>query len=68
MSTLKYRDLVKMHDEELKEELERLYGELIQERGVSASGGAPTNPSSIRQIKKDIARIKTVQRERTLGG
>ncbi|HDM35918.1 MAG TPA: 50S ribosomal protein L29 [Candidatus Syntrophoarchaeum butanivorans] len=65
MSTLRYRDLIKMRDEELIEELQRLEGELLQERGVSASGGAPTNPGRISQIKKDIARIKTVQRERS---
>ncbi|MCW7075842.1 MAG: 50S ribosomal protein L29 [Candidatus Syntrophoarchaeum sp.] len=64
MSILKYRDLVKMRDEELDDELSRLESELVQERSISASGGAPTNPSSIGQIKKDIARIKTVQRER----
>ena len=63
MSTLKNRDLVKMREEELTDELSRLEGELIQERGISASGGAPTNPSSISQIKKEIARIKTTQRE-----
>ncbi|OFV67429.1 MAG: Ribosomal protein L29 [Candidatus Syntrophoarchaeum caldarius] len=53
-----------MRDEELGDELGRLENELIQERGISASGGAPTNPNAIGQIKKDIARIKTVQRER----
>jgi len=53
-----------MQDEELGDELERLQSELIQERGISASGGAPTNPSAIGQVKKNIARVKTLQRER----
>lgn len=40
-----------------------LRDELMHERGVAAMGGAPPNPGKIRALRKNIARIHTVQRE-----
>ena len=37
---------------------------LLHERGVVTAGGAPEKPGRIREIRRTIARIKTVQKER----
>jgi large subunit ribosomal protein L29 len=44
-------------------ELEELETELLNDRAVKAAGGAPENPGRIKELRKAIARIKTVQRE-----
>nr|AKQ01964.1 50S ribosomal protein L29P [uncultured euryarchaeote Rifle_16ft_4_minimus_309] len=43
--------------------LAELRDELMHERGVAAMGGAPPNPGKIRALRKNIARILTIQRE-----
>lgn len=57
------QEIREMSAEERRERLEELETELIRERGVAAAGGAPENPGRLREIKRTIARIKTVQRE-----
>uniref|UniRef100_A0A7J2TGW0 Large ribosomal subunit protein uL29 n=1 Tax=Archaeoglobus fulgidus TaxID=2234 RepID=A0A7J2TGW0_ARCFL len=49
-----------MSREELKKKLRELEIELIKLRTKVRSGGAVKNPGAIRQIRKDIARIKMV--------
>jgi large subunit ribosomal protein L29 len=56
-------DIRNMSAEERNSKLKELRDELMHERGVSAMGGAPTNPGAIRSLKTGIARILTVQRE-----
>lgn len=63
MAILKPEEIREMSSEERKEELENLRNELITERGISAAGGQPENPGRIREIKKAIARIKTIAKE-----
>ncbi|MCK4398981.1 MAG: 50S ribosomal protein L29, partial [Methanophagales archaeon] len=46
-----------------KEELESLRMDLMRERGIIATGGAPENPGRVREIRRTIARIKTVEGE-----
>jgi large subunit ribosomal protein L29 len=64
MAMLKVEDVRNMSAEEVEEELRNLESELIREKGTVAAGGAPENPGRIRDIKRTIARIKTVQTER----
>ncbi len=64
MGILKSDEIRKMSDVELLEELEKLQMDLIRERGIIATGGAPENPGRIREIKRTIARIKTIMHER----
>ncbi|HPR66948.1 MAG TPA: 50S ribosomal protein L29 [Methanothrix sp.] len=66
MAIFRVDELRNMSPEELGEELEKLKSELIRERGLVVSGGAPENPGRIREIKRSIARIKTIQKERAL--
>ena len=44
-------------------ELDELRTELLNERAVLAAGGAPENPGRVGELKRTIARIRTIQRE-----
>ncbi len=64
MAIFKIDEIRNMSEEEITEELQKLENELIRERGIVTAGGAPEKPGRIRDIRRTIARIKTVQRER----
>ncbi|MDR3282749.1 MAG: 50S ribosomal protein L29 [Candidatus Methanoplasma sp.] len=63
MAALRTADIRKMSSEERNEKLKELRNELMHERGISAMGGAPSNPGLIRALRTNIARILTVQKE-----
>ena len=48
---------------EREAELEELETELLNARAVQAAGGAPENPGRVGELKRTIARIKTIQQE-----
>jgi large subunit ribosomal protein L29 len=52
-----------MSDEQLQKQLKDLQSELLKERAITATGGAPENPGRIRELKRTIARILTIQKE-----
>lgn len=66
MAILRADEIREMTDEEIQEELEDLESEMLRVRSVQAAGGAPENPGRIGEIRRTIARIKTIQREREL--
>jgi ribosomal protein L29 len=63
MASLNVSDIRNMTAEERNEKLKELRNDLMHERGVSAMGGAPSNPGLIRALRTNIARILTVQKE-----
>jgi large subunit ribosomal protein L29 len=48
---------------EREAELEDLETELLNSQAVKAAGGAPEDPARIKELRRAIARIKTIQRE-----
>ncbi|AGN02173.1 50S ribosomal protein L29P [Salinarchaeum sp. Harcht-Bsk1] len=48
---------------EREAELEELQTELLNAKAVQAAGGAPENPGRIKELRRAVARIKTIQRE-----
>lgn len=60
-----------LHTEEIRDmtpteraaELEELETELLNSKAVQAAGGAPENPGRIKELRRTIARIKTIQNE-----
>lgn len=64
MAILKLKKLREMSDEELKKKLDELRLELLNVRGKIRAHMAPDNPGRVREIRKTIARILTVLRER----
>jgi large subunit ribosomal protein L29 len=63
MTVLHVEEIRDMTPAERESELEELETELLNARAVQAAGGAPENPGRIPELRKAIARIKTVQRE-----
>ena len=62
--TILYPDDVRdMTPSEREDELEQLETELLNARAVQAAGGAPENPARINELRKTIARVRTIQRE-----
>ena len=64
---MKGKELHNMTDEELKSKLGELKSELFNLRFRHASGQLD-NPMTIAACKKDIARVKTIQRDVELHG
>lgn len=63
MAILRVDEIRNMNPTERQEELDKLKLELIRERAVASAGGAPENPGKIKEIRKTIARINTIQKE-----
>jgi len=63
MTVLHPEEIRDMTPAERESELEELETELLQDRAVKAAGGAPENPGRIKELRKAIARIKTIQSE-----
>lgn len=63
MAILRMNEIRDMSPEERMDELDKMRDELIRERALSSAGGAPDNPGRIGELRKTVARIKTVQKE-----
>ncbi|MBR4948163.1 MAG: 50S ribosomal protein L29 [Clostridiales bacterium] len=62
---MKVDEIRKMSDEELSSELASLKEELFKLRFQHATNQLD-NPAQIAQVKRDIARVMTIQREKQL--
>lgn len=63
---MKAKEIRQMSEKELDTRLSDLKAELFNLRFQLATGQLD-NPMSIKKVRKDIARVKTVARERELG-
>lgn len=63
MAIYRAAELRDMTPPERQNALDDLQTELLNDRAVQATGGAPDNPGRIKEIRRTIARIKTIQRE-----
>jgi large subunit ribosomal protein L29 len=63
MALLRTKDIRAMRVDDRRAKLKELNDELMHERGVAAMGGAPASPGKIRALRKNIARILTIDRE-----
>jgi large subunit ribosomal protein L29 len=63
MAILRPPELRDMTPAERAAELEELETELLNEKAVKAAGGQPDNPGRIKELRRTIARIKTIQNE-----
>ncbi len=61
MALLRTKEIRAMDAAGREKKLRELRDELMHERGVAAMGGAPPNPGKIRALRKNIARIYTIQ-------
>ncbi len=63
MAILRVDEIRNMNPNERLDELDKLKHELIRERAIASAGGAPENPGRLGEIRKTIARIRTIQKE-----
>jgi len=64
---LRATEIRSMSTDDRQKRLNELRRELMQERGVQAMGGSTPSPGKIRTLRREIARILTIQREAKLG-
>lgn len=63
MAILHADEVRDMTPAEREAELEDLETELLNEQAVKAAGGMPESPGRIKELRRTIARIKTIQNE-----
>ena len=63
MAILRTSEIRTMTIEERADELENLKNALVRESALTSAGGAPDNPGRNGEIRRTIARIKTIQHE-----
>ncbi len=68
MPFLDAKEIREMTREQRVERLSELQAELIKLRAMSKAGGAMENPTRIREIRRAVARILTVESEGRSGG
>ncbi|HEY6585995.1 MAG TPA: 50S ribosomal protein L29, partial [Candidatus Methanoperedens sp.] len=64
MAILRSDEIRKMNNDERQEELDKILMELIRERAIASAGGAPESPGKMKELKRTIARIRTIQTEK----
>ncbi len=64
MAILRSDEIRKMNNDERQEELDKILMELIRERAIASAGGAPESPGKMKELKRTISRIKTIQTEK----
>jgi ribosomal protein L29 len=65
MAVLRTKDIRKLDRKETKKKLEELRLELSKERAKIDIGASVTSPGRIKDLRKAISRILTVERERS---
>lgn len=63
MAILYTAEIRDMTPPERQAEVEELETELLNAKAVQAAGGAPENPGRLGELRRTIARIKTIQVE-----
>lgn len=61
MAILRSEEIRDLSIEEMNEKLAELQAELLRQKSMTASGGAPENPGRIKEIRRTIARILTIK-------
>jgi len=64
MALIRKKELKEMSKEELKKKWVQLKKDLIKANAQIANKSNPDNPGQVKEIKKTIARIKTILREK----
>ncbi len=68
MALLRTKEIRAMDAAAREKKLREMRDELMHERGVAAMGGAPPNPGKIRALRKNIARLRTIESEEARSG
>jgi large subunit ribosomal protein L29 len=64
MVILRTKDIRKMDEKDTEKQLRELHLELSKERANIHIGASVTSPGRIREVRRTIARIKTIKNEK----
>ncbi|ABR56966.1 50S ribosomal protein L29 [Methanococcus aeolicus] len=64
MAILRASEIREMSASELNDKLVEIKKELMKENSNKATGGAPSNPGKVKELKRTVARIKTIMNEK----
>lgn len=64
MAILRKKDIRKMEGKEIEKQLKQLNLELSKEKANIHIGASVTSPGKLKEIRKTIARIKTINSEK----
>lgn len=67
MPILRVKEIRDMPPEERKRRLDELKTELVRLKTMIKAGGTVENPARIKELRKAIARILTIEKEQMLG-
>jgi len=67
MPTLRVKEIRDMSSEERRKRLAEFKTELVRLKTMIKAGGTIENPARIKELRKAIARILTVEKEQKLG-
>ena len=65
MAIIRKSEARALNDTEIEEKIRELEADLTKMRSQIRSGGAPENPGKINEIKRTIARLKTIYKEKS---
>ena len=68
MAILRAKEIRGMSNDEMLEKLKEFRAELARARATAAAGGSLENPARIRGLKRTIARILTIVKEKQKRG
>jgi len=66
MPILRLKDIRAMSPDERRKKLDELRTELTRLKTMIKAGGSIENPARVRELRKTIARILTIENERTI--
>jgi large subunit ribosomal protein L29 len=68
VAILRSKEIRGMSTEEMLQRLREFRAELARAQATAAAGGSLENPARIRELKRTIARILTIIKEKQRGG
>jgi large subunit ribosomal protein L29 len=68
VAILRPSEIRDMNVEEMKAKIRELRAELARARATAGAGGSLENPARIREIRRTVARILTIMKEKQKGG
>jgi len=68
MTIIRPEEIRAMSVDEMMEKLKELRTELARARATAAAGGSLDNPARIRELKRAVARVLTIIKEKQKGG
>lgn len=66
MPILRLKDIREMASDERRKKLDELKTELVRLKTMIKAGGSIDNPARVRELRKTIARILTIENEKKL--